>query len=51
MKTYAELLNEKTELLTKIKQSDDQATDETVDEINDYLDHVLDFLREITPTK
>lgn len=51
MKTYAELLNEKADLMTKIKQSDDPATDETVEKINDYLDHVLDFLREITPKK
>lgn len=51
MKTYAELLNEKTELMAKIKQSEDPATDENVNDINAYLDHVLDFLREITPTK
>lgn len=51
MKTYAELLNEKTELLTKIKNSENPATDQTVDEINNYLDHVLDWLREITPEK
>ena len=51
MKTYAELLTEKTDLMTKIKQSEDPATDQTVDEINAYLDHVLEFLREITPEK
>lgn len=51
MKTYAELLNEKTELMTKIKQSEDPATDQTCEEINAYLDHVLEFLREITPEK
>ena len=51
MKTFTDLLTEKNELLTRIKQSEDPATDQTVDEINDYLDHVLEFLREITPTK
>lgn len=51
MKTYAELLIEKNQLLTMIEQSDDPANDQTVDQINGYLDHVLDFLRGITTVR